>query len=142
MIERSSELRTALTDPEVSVDNRVALVGGLLNGKANPTTVALVTAVVTSPRGRKPSPALDALAAEAASRRETKIAVARVAVPMDDDLRNRLEAALGATLGHAVRLQVEVDPDLVGGIVVQVGDEVFDGSVARRLGQVSRGLVS
>jgi F-type H+-transporting ATPase subunit delta len=141
-IERSSELRTALTDPAVSVDNRTALVGGLLDGKADPTTVALATAVVTSPRGRKPSLALDVLAAEAAARRERKIAVARVAVPMDDDLRERLEAALGATLGHAVRLQVEVDPDLVGGIVVQVGDEVFDGSVARRLGQVSRGLVT
>ena len=68
--------------------------------------------------------------------------MARVAVPMDEDLRQRLEAALGATLGHAVRLQVEVDPDLVGGIVVQVGDEVFDGSVSRRLDQVSRGLVT
>jgi F-type H+-transporting ATPase subunit delta len=141
-IERSSELRTALSDAAVSAENKASLVGALLDGKANPATVSLVTAVVTSPRGRKASQALDDLAAEAASRRETKIAVARVAVPMDDDLRDRLEAALGATLGQAVRLQVEVDPDLVGGIVVQVGDEVFDGSVARRLGQVSRGLVT
>ena len=141
-VEHSSELRVALTDPEVSGANRAALVTGLLSGKAKPATVQLVASVVTSPRGRKPSQALDDLAAEAASRRQRKIAVARVAVPLDADLRDRLETALGSALGHDVRLQVEVDPSVVGGIVVQVGDEVFDGSVARRLGQVSRDLVT
>ncbi len=140
IVERSADLATSLDDPRVGDGSRTALIEGLLAGKAKPATVQLVTAVMTSLRGRTPTQALDQLAVEAAARRNYKIAVARVAVPLDEALRGRLEAALADTLGHEVRLQVEVDPDVVGGIVVHVGDDVFDGSVARRLGQVTRGL--
>jgi F-type H+-transporting ATPase subunit delta len=83
---------------------------------------------------------MDELAAEAALRRKREIAVVRVASPLDEETKARLAAALGRSLGHEVRLQVEVDPEIVGGIVVQVGDEVFDGSLSRRLAQARRGL--
>ncbi len=140
IVERSPELTASFTDPVVTEANRTALIQGLLSDKATSATVQLVTAVVNSLRGRTPAQALDDLAVAAAARRNYKIAVARVAVPLDDALRTRLESALATALGHEVRLQVEVDPSVVGGIVVQVGDDVFDGSVSRRIGQVTRGL--
>ncbi len=142
IVERSPELTASFTDPVVSDANRTSLVHGLLADKATAATVQLVTAVLNSLRGRTPAQALDELAVAAAAHRNYKIAIARVAVPLDDALRTQLEAALTTALGHDVRLQVEVDPSVVGGVVVQVGDDVFDGSVSRRLGQVTRGLTS
>ncbi len=142
IVERSNDLTTSLADPGLPNANKAGLITALLAGKANATTLQLVTSVVTSLRGRSPSEVLDGLATEAASRRRRKIAIARVAVPLDPELRERLETALGTALGHDVRLQVEVDPSVIGGIVVQVGDEVFDGSVSRRLDQVARGMTT
>jgi F-type H+-transporting ATPase subunit delta len=140
IVERSPGLTSALADPAVQPDEKAALVRGLLADKATATTVDLVTSVMAALRGRAPVRALDELALEAAARHDRRIAVARVAFPLDDDLRARLETAVGQAVGHDVRLQVEVDPVVVGGIVVRVGDEVFDASVAHRLAQVGRAL--
>ncbi len=142
VVERSSELTASLKDPEVPADGKAALVGGLLAGKADPTTIQLATYVASNLRGRNASEVLQNLAEQAAARQDRKIAIARVAVPLDADLKARLESALAGAIGQGVRLQVEVQPDVVGGIVVQVGDEVIDGSVASRLGQVARGLTT
>jgi F-type H+-transporting ATPase subunit delta len=142
IIDRATGLRVALSDPAFPVENKRDLVRNLLTGKVSPVTEALVEAVVLAPRGRAADQAIDELAVQAAARRQRQIAVVRVAIPLDDELRDRLAAALERTLGHAVRLQVETDPDVLGGIVVRVGDELIDGSVARRLSQARRGLTA
>jgi F-type H+-transporting ATPase subunit delta len=140
IIDRAPHLRSALTDLALPVENKRELVHALLAGKASPVTTALVETVVLAPRGRAADYAIDQLAVQAAERRQRQIAVVRVAIPLDDDQLDRLSAALERTLGHAVRLQVEVDEDVVGGIVVRVGDELIDGSMARRVAQARRGL--
>jgi F-type H+-transporting ATPase subunit delta len=140
IVERAPGLSTALADPGVAGERKRELVHTLLADKASPVTTQLAESVITALRGRTPSRAMDELAAEAALRRKREIAVVRVASPLDEETKARLAAALGRSLGHEVRLQVEVDPEIVGGIVVQVGDEVFDGSLSRRLAQARRGL--
>lgn len=140
IVERAPGLSTALADPGVDGERKRELVHSLLADKASPVTTQLAESVITSLRGRTPSRAMDELASEAALRRRREIAIVRVASPLDDETKERLAAALGRALGHEVRLQVEVDPAIVGGIVVQVGDEVFDGSMSRRLAQARRGL--
>lgn len=142
IIERAPALRLALADPALPQANKLDLLRSLLADKASPVTLALIESVVLAPRGRTPNHAVDELAAQAAERRQRQIAVVRVAAPLDDALRDRLAAALERTLGHAVRLQVEIDPDVLAGIVVRVGDELIDGSVARRLAQARRGLTT
>ncbi len=76
-----------------------------------------------------------------ASRRRARL-VARVttAVALSDSEITRLQEALAGLYGHEVHLQIEVDADIVGGVVVQVGDEVLDGSVAGRLAEARRRL--
>jgi F-type H+-transporting ATPase subunit delta len=142
IIDRAPGLRSALTDPAMPVENKRDLVHTLLANKVTPVTATLVESVVLAPRGRPADRAIDELAAQAAARRQRQIAVVRVAIPLDEDLRDRLAAALEQALGHAVRLQVETDPSVVGGIVVRVGDELIDGSVIRRLAQARRGLTT
>lgn len=61
---------------------------------------------------------------------------ATTAVPLGDDLQKRLLETLQQTLHRECVLETEVRPDLVGGLVLQVGDKVYDGSVSRALRRV------
>jgi F-type H+-transporting ATPase subunit delta len=63
-----------------------------------------------------------------------------VAAPLSTENRERLEQALTAQTGGPVRLNVVVEPDLVGGIKVEIGDDVVDGTVRARLADVQRRL--
>jgi F-type H+-transporting ATPase subunit delta len=69
------------------------------------------------------------------------VATVTATVPLTEEQRRRLGAALAGIYGHDVHLNVEIDPDLVGGIRVEIGDEVIDGSVASRLDDARRRLV-
>lgn len=67
-------------------------------------------------------------------------ATVRTAAPLTDDQRSRLQRALSARAGHEVELDVEIDAKLVGGIVAQIGDTVFDGSLRSQLEQLRASL--
>lgn len=130
IIELRPELRDAISNANVPVDNRVALVRSLLERKATPTTVRLVTQLVSHPRGRTPEDALAEYGGVAARRRQRLVARVTTAIGLTDAERSRLRSALSALYGHDVHLLVEIDRELIGGLVVQVGDEVIDGSIA------------
>ncbi len=76
----------------------------------------------------------------AAARRQRLVAVVRVARPLSAALRDRLAAALTARFGQELQLNVIVDPDVMGGVRVTVGDQVIDGSVSTRLAEARRRL--
>jgi F-type H+-transporting ATPase subunit delta len=75
------------------------------------------------------------------ARRSRYVAQVRVAAPLDAAQEQRLQLALTRIYGREVQLQVDVDPTVVGGASVRVGDEVLDGTVARRLEAARRGLL-
>ncbi len=84
--------------------------------------------------------ALDICAGIAARRREQLIAVVRTTAELPAAQRRRLADALAASYGHPVHLNVVIDPSVVGGISVQIGDELIDGTAATRLATVRRKL--
>ena len=59
---------------------------------------------------------------------------------MDDRRKDRLRRALTERTGQEVRLEIEIDPSLIGGAVAKVGDLVFDGSLRTQLGQLRNSL--
>ena len=58
------------------------------------------------------------------------------ASPLDDRRKDRLRRALSERTGQEVRLEIEVDSSLIGGVIAKVGDLVFDGSLRTQLGQL------
>jgi F-type H+-transporting ATPase subunit delta len=122
----------------VADDTKATLLAGILDGLVAPETAALVRHVIAHPRGRRPQKALAALVEAAATRRERLLAKVRVFAPMTDDQHRRLAAVLERIYSRPVDLQVQVDPAVQGGVVVQVGDEVIDGSVAHRIESIRR----
>jgi F-type H+-transporting ATPase subunit delta len=134
-------LRDALTDRRADAGSKEALVGSLLEGKANPEAVRLVRQAVRSPRGRRFDRVLDGYLAVASTRRDQLAATVITAVALDEEQRRRLAAALsGYYAGKTVHLNVVIDPAVIGGIRVQVGDDVVDGTILRRLEAAKRHL--
>jgi F-type H+-transporting ATPase subunit delta len=136
------DLRAALADTWLPQDRKRALIGALLDGKVTAVTLSLVNQMVTHPRGRSLNAALEMCADIAARHRQQLIAVVRAAVELSAAQRRRLAEALARSYGHRVHLNVVHDPSVVGGISVQIGDELIDGTVASRLAEVRRKLAS
>lgn len=133
---REPRLSLALSDPALPAERKDALLRRLLEGKAQPVTIALLRQAVLDTGGHSLDRRLERISRLAAARRERLVAVVRVARPLDADQAVRLRAALRATYGRDVQLQVDLDPDVLGGVVVTVGEQILDGSVARRIEQV------
>ena len=140
LVEREPQLRAALTNPALPDDRKVALLRSLLGTKAHAVTLRLVEVAVTRPRGRSLETSLDELQRLAAQRRQRLVAEVRVAVPLDAAQQERLERSLARIYGRQVQLQVDLDPSVIGGVQVRIGDEVLDGTVARKLDAAERRL--
>ncbi|MFD3805068.1 F0F1 ATP synthase subunit delta [Streptomyces sp. NPDC058619] len=138
IVASSTELRAALTDRAATASAKSQLLRSLLGGKANPVTERLVTRLVTQPRGRSLEAGLESLSTLAAERRNRMVATVTTAVPLSDVQKQRLGAVLAKLYGRQMHLNLEVDPEVLGGIVVRVGDEVIDGTIADRLSEATR----
>ena len=97
-----------------------------------------MTRLVTAPRGRSLEAGLESLSKLAAERRDRMVAVVTSAVPLSDAQKQRLGAALAKLYGRQMHLNLDVDPEVLGGIRVRVGDEVINGSIADRLDEAAR----
>ena len=132
------ELRDRLTNRQGDVDAKAGVVSELLEGKASEETVHLARQAVLAPRGRKLDRILERYLALAAKRRDQVTAVVTAATDLTAQQRDRLSAALETIYGKPVLLQVVIEDEVLGGIRVQVGDEVVDGTVLRRLDEARR----
>lgn len=142
IVAHDPELRAVLTDRALDNERKRALLDGLLADKASPATLSIITQLVLSPRGRTLEDGLEEYAALAAAVRSRSVATVTSAVALDDEQQARLSAALTQSLGRSVQVQVEVDPAVIGGLLVRVGDEVIDGSTLHRLREARRALAS
>jgi F-type H+-transporting ATPase subunit delta len=136
------ELRAALSEPSVPDQPKRELLDNLLSGKVTSVTLRLIAEVSLYPRGRSLVASLDTCTRIAAERRRRLIAVVRSARDLPADQRRRLAEALAGIYGHEVYINVVIDPTVVGGLTVQVGDELIDGSVSTRLGDLRRKLTN
>lgn len=134
------QLRAALTDRLLPDDRKLDLLHRLLDDKVADTTFSLVERAVIAPRGRTVERVLREFSELAASRRERLIARVTSAVPLTEDQQVRLSERLRDAYGRDIRLQLVVDPSIIGGVTVRIGDEQIDGSVLRHLTEARRQL--
>lgn len=139
-VESNDELRSTLVDISIPPSRRVGVLEELMTTGALPLTVNLVSMLVGAGRGGHIAAIGEALVRRAAETRGQAVAEVRSVVPLSDDQRQRLSEALSAATGMNIDITVVVDPDIMGGIVAQVGDTVFDGSVRTRLDKMKERL--
>jgi F-type H+-transporting ATPase subunit delta len=118
-----------------------AIVAELLRGRGTAATQEVLSHQVAHLRGRRLDAVVDQLVELAADQRQRVVAEVRVARPLDPEQERRLADVLSRLQGRTVRLNIAVDPTVLGGVHVRIGDEVIDGTVASRLEQARRAVL-
>lgn len=133
-------LQAAFASPRVSEEEKTRVIDRLLGDSFHPVLIKFLKVMAT--RGR-----LGYVAAVRAAAEEIHddmmgrvVASVKTAVPLDDALRGQIAQQLSEVLGREVRLRESVDPDVIGGMVIRIGDRVFDSSVKTRLDKMSRNV--
>lgn len=138
-VEENPELERALSDPLRAAADKVGLLKNLLADRVLPATLVLVEQALSGTY-RNVGAALAAYQRVAAATNGEGVARVRTARPLTDAQRDRLAQALSAQYGRPVHLNISVDTSLLGGLRVEIGDDVIDGTVLARLEDAQRRL--
>lgn len=133
ILQREPQLRTLLADTTAPADKRVSLLDRVLGDKVTTTARRLLEQLVRHPYSKALDHAAERLADAAAARRDRSIARVVAPIALSQEQEDRLGDVLSRLYGRSISVQSDVDPDILGGLVVRVGGELLDGSVARHL---------
>ncbi|MCU1618857.1 MAG: atpH [Modestobacter sp.] len=140
IVAADDDLGRILGDRSAPREGKAALLDRLLAGKVSPVTERLVRNSLTSSHVHNAENEIERLSTMAARRRGRSVAHVVSAVPLTATQERRLVATLERLYGRTMGLQVQVDPEVLGGLVIRVDDEVIDGSIAHRLEAAGRRL--
>lgn len=135
------DLQFALSNKSAPNETKLALVDALIGSKANSVTNALVRQAVGSARGRRVAIVIDQFAKQVAAYGDSLVATVTVSKELEQSQIERLRSTLAGTYGQQISLNVEIDPSILGGMVVQIAGEIIDGSVSTRLQNLKLQLV-
>jgi F-type H+-transporting ATPase subunit delta len=141
-VEAAPSLRYVLSDRDLTLDSRHAIVARLLADKVSPAALALVQYTLTGGRPRDFVGTLDFLVEQAAKARGWRVARVRAAREVDEEGSRRLSASLSSLTGGPVELQVSIDPSLLSGVLVDVGDLRVDATARGRLDALREHLLT
>ncbi|OBG76218.1 MULTISPECIES: F0F1 ATP synthase subunit B/delta [unclassified Mycobacterium] len=136
ILDAQPRLAILLGDFAVPVEGRVQLLHNVLegaSGRVNPIVESLLTQTVQLLRGEPAESAIEFLAAAAVARRGEVVAQVSAAAELSDEQRTRLADVLARIYGHPVTVQLQIEPELLGGLLISVADEVIDGTLSSRL---------
>ncbi|OBA77348.1 F0F1 ATP synthase subunit B/delta [Mycobacterium sp. 1554424.7] len=136
ILDAQPRLAILLGDYASPAEGRVELlrkVLGSASGRVNPVARALLSQTVELLRGEPAEEAMKFLAQVAVARRGEIVAQVGAAAELTDDQRTRVTEVLSRIYDHPVSVQLQVDPELLGGLLIAVADEVIDGTLSSRL---------
>lgn len=136
VLQSSEELKSTLSDASIPSARRQQIVEDLLDGQATRTTVALVSMIVAAGMGSDIKAIADKVVGLGAESRDKAVAEVYSVVDLSSDQQHRLAAALKSATGKDVEMKIIIDESVMGGLLVQIEDEVIDGTVRTRLKQL------
>ena len=135
----NQELRNALNGNSDAIAEKQILVNSVLKSSTK-STKALVAQIVNGLWGRNIETALADLAHATANFRNLVVAHVRTAIELSDKQKSELTKALSKEVGQNVRINIEIDPRVLGGISIRFRDELIDGTVISRMAEASQVL--
>lgn len=142
LVDRDHELELSLGSKLIATEGKLSLVNTLLASHVSAVALAVVRQLVANPRGRRLDAALRRSAQVASDQGGSELATVTVAQPLNAQQQERLTSALERSVGRPVKVTTIVDPELLGGIRVQIADDVIDGSVRARLDDLRQQLAA
>lgn len=129
IVASDAELELALGGLRGTADDKARLVERLLGGRSNPATLVILDHLVRAPRGRRIGQLLRGAADEVAAAAGHSLATVTTARALPDTQLERLRAGLERQYGRTLQLQQIIDPSVLGGLRVSIGDDIIDGTV-------------
>jgi ATP synthase F0 subunit b/ATP synthase F1 delta subunit len=143
ILDSQPRLSILLGDYSAPAEGRVDLLHKVLDSAdetVNPIAEALLAQTIVLLRGQSADEAVLNLAESAVARRGEVVAHVSAAAEISDEQRNRLTEVLSRIYNHPVKVQLQIDPKLLGGVRIAVGDEVIDGTLSSRLASAENHL--
>jgi len=132
----SSEALDVFRNFSIPVEKKIEAVQNLLNSRVLPMTVDLVTLTISQGYGDNLSDIESHVANFIANKRGASVAKIVSAIELDDKTKDSLQAAIKSKVGTDVELSIEVDPEVLGGISVSVGERTFDGLLSSKFSEI------
>nr|WP_314870764.1 F0F1 ATP synthase subunit delta [uncultured Rothia sp.] len=139
-VDSNAQAQEALSDHQASKEAKKKLAVALGGPATTAEGVLLLERIGSNPRGLHAARAADEFAEIIVKRQNRYIARVTSAINLSQAQLERLGRALNAVYGRELKLDVSVDPAVLGGLRVQVGDEVIDGTVETRMSDLSRSI--
>jgi len=141
LLQESRELRQFVRSPLHKAEKKASVMVSLLNGRVHAQTLSFVQFLIAKGRIEHLGHILDAYVQARDAETGTVVAHVKTATLLDEEGLSGLTAKLVELTGRQVRLNVETDASLIGGMVVRVGDTVYDGSVRHHLDRLQERLM-
>ncbi|NDE71215.1 MAG: F0F1 ATP synthase subunit delta [Actinobacteria bacterium] len=140
IVSNNPDLRQALSDSKFTGESKQSLVHDMMEGKVAGSTANLLRHLVAKQRGRNIEGSIAFYSAATAARRNRVIALVRSAIELTSSQKEALEKTLTAKIGQPVRLNLEIDRTVLGGISIRFADELIDATIVSRLADAGRSL--
>jgi F-type H+-transporting ATPase subunit delta len=127
-----------LRSPVIKADKKISAINAVFGGKLSPITSGFVNIITTHRRENVLAEIANSFVAQYLAHKNVAKAEVITATPLDATLRSRILDVVKRSEGREVEMVEKVDPDIIGGIVVRVGDRRYDGSIARKLRQLRK----
>lgn len=137
---KERRLRDAFSDKLKTPEQRMKLVTDVFEGHLSEHTLLMLKRMVWAPRHAGVISALRTHTQIAAERRDRQVAVITAAMPLTEEQMEKVERILASRYGMNVQIHVRIDPEIVGGMRIVIGDDIVDGTLSSRLAAIQRDL--
>ncbi len=142
LVRTNAQLAEVFRHPTIPYERKRSVLEELIRRtRPRPTTANFLRVLLQNGRLAELSEASTQFAQELDRRSGVVTAQVTTARPLPADAQEALRARLGQLTGSRVRLQFEVDDELIGGVVTRIGSTLYDGSVRGRLQQIKQRMV-
>lgn len=141
LLKSNPALLEFLKDSNVTREGKRHALGELFQGRVHPLLLNTLLTLSDQDRGGRALNIIEEFSAVAAGARQKVSGEVVTAIPLDDATRTRLADELSRITGKNVQLFQKVDPTILGGAIIKVGEQIIDASLRRKLDQIKERLV-
>ncbi|MGA2602850.1 MAG: ATP synthase F1 subunit delta [Verrucomicrobiia bacterium] len=140
LLKKNTDLLEFLKDPNIQHEGKRKALTDLFQGRVHPLVLNMLITLSDQDRAGRVLHVIEEFSARVASATEKISGEVTTVVPIDNATLQRLAAELSRITGKSVQLFQKVDPLILGGAIIKVGDQIIDGSLRRRLDQIKERL--
>jgi len=140
LLKGNPELLQFLKDPNIKPEGKRRALSDLFQGRVHPLVLTMLTSLSDQDRGGRVLHVIEEFSGIAATARQKVTGEVTTAITLDSDTLSRLVTALNRATGKNVQLFQKVDPAILGGAIIKIGEQIIDGSLRRKLDQMQAKL--